>query len=117
MIRRTCSIVAGIVLALFLLAPSALAQITTGTVTGRVVDATGGVVAGARVILISESRGTRSAAVVTNDSGDYVFPNVPAAIHIRQDRIHRVGSSGQSYGRVVPAAGFGSQENRARRRV
>ena len=30
------------------------------------------------VVLVSEARGTRSAAVVTNDSGDYVFPNVTA---------------------------------------
>ena len=63
-------------MALFLLPPSALAQITTGAVTGRVVDSTGGVVPGAHVILISESRGTNSAPVVTNESGDYVFPNV-----------------------------------------
>ncbi len=74
----TCRIAAGLVLTLFLLPSSALSQITTGTVTGRVVDATGGVVPGARVILISESRGTTSAPVMTNDSGDYVFPNVTA---------------------------------------
>ena len=76
MIRSTCSIVAGLVVALFLLPPSALAQITTGTVTGRVVDSSGGVIPGANVILISETRGTKSAPVVTNDTGDYVFPNV-----------------------------------------
>src|ERR1017187_3876070 len=74
--RNTCSIVAGLVIALFLLPTSALAQITTGTVTGLVVDATGGVVPRAHVVLVSEARGTRSAAVLTNDSGDYVFPNV-----------------------------------------
>ena len=61
MIRNTCIIVAGLVVALFLLPHSALAQITTGAVTGRVVDSTGGVVPAARVILISESRGTNSA--------------------------------------------------------
>src|ERR1700682_4720770 len=76
MIRNTCSIVAGLVVALFLLPPSALAQITTGTVTGRVVDSTRAVVPAAHVVLISEARSTRSAAVLTNDSGDYVFPNV-----------------------------------------
>jgi hypothetical protein len=74
--RRTYSIVAGLVIALFLLPLSALAQITTGSVTGLVVDSTGGVVPRARVILVSESRGTNSAAVLTNDSGDYVFANI-----------------------------------------
>jgi hypothetical protein len=61
-----------------LLPPSALAQITTGTVTGRIVDSTGGVIPGANVVLISETRGTRTAPVVTNATGDYVFPNVAA---------------------------------------
>ena len=76
MIRSTCSIVVGLVVALFPLPPSALAQITTGSVTGRIVDSTGGVIPGAHVILISETRGTKSAPVVTNQTGDYVFPNV-----------------------------------------
>jgi len=52
------------------------AQITTGMVTGRVIDSSGGVVPGARVILISEARGTRTAAVATNETGDYVFANM-----------------------------------------
>ena len=70
MIRNTCNIIACLVVALFLLPSSAPAQITTGSVTGLVVDSTGGVVPRARVILISESRGTKSAPVLTNDSGD-----------------------------------------------
>ena len=74
--RITCHVAVGFVAALLLTASSALAQITTGTVTGRVVDASGGVIASAHVTLVSEARGTRSAAVLTNDSGDYVFPNV-----------------------------------------
>ena len=65
-------------MALFLLPPSALAQITTGTVTGRVVDSSGAVVPGAKVVLVSETRGTRTAPVVTNTTGDYVFPYVTA---------------------------------------
>ena len=81
MIRSTCSIVVGLVVALFLLPPLALAQITTGTVTGRVVDSTGGVIPGAHVTLISETRGTTTAPVVTNESGDYVFPNVTAGTY------------------------------------
>ena len=52
------------------------AQITTGTITGSVKDQQGAVIPGATVVLISESRGTKSAPVMTNDNGDYVFPNV-----------------------------------------
>ena len=76
MTRSTCSNIAGLVVALFLLAPLALAQITVGTLTGRVVDASGGIVVGARVDLISETQGTRTAAVITNATGDYVIPNL-----------------------------------------
>jgi hypothetical protein len=64
-----------------LLAMTALpvrAQITTGTVSGTVKDAQGGVVPGATVVLISEAKGTRSNPAVTNTTGDYVFPNVAA---------------------------------------
>ena len=59
-----------------LLAAPALAQITTGNVAGTVKDAQGGVVPGATVVLVSETRGTKSRPAVTNDTGDYVFPNV-----------------------------------------
>jgi hypothetical protein len=52
------------------------AQITTGTVAGSVQDSQGGVIPGATIVLISESRGTRSVPGVTNASGDYVFPNM-----------------------------------------
>ena len=55
---------------------SATAQITTGTVTGTIRDAQGGVIPGATVVLVSESRGTRLAPVITNASGDFVVPNV-----------------------------------------
>jgi hypothetical protein len=56
----------------------AAAQITTGTVTGTIRDQQGGVIPGATVVLISESRGTRLAPVVTNATGDFVVPNVTA---------------------------------------
>src|SRR5215469_601623 len=76
--RRISSGLAAVVMGIALLTSSAMAQVTTGTVTGRVIDATGGIVPNAKVVLISEARGTRSAAIVTNDSGDYVVPNVTA---------------------------------------
>ena len=58
------------------LAGTASAQITTGTVSGTVKDAQGGVIPGATVVLLSETKGTKSAPVVSNETGDYVFPNV-----------------------------------------
>src|SRR5690606_19723726 len=58
-----------------LAAPVASAQIATGTIAGTVQDSTGGVIPGATVVLISESRGTRGVPAVTNATGDYVFPN------------------------------------------
>src|SRR2546426_7587573 len=54
----------------------AWAQITTGTGSGTIKDATGNVIPGATVVLVSETRGTKSAPAFTNESGDYVFPNV-----------------------------------------
>ena len=77
MTRSTSSIFIRLVAALSLL-PSAVAQITTGNVTGRVIDASGAVIPGAQVFLISESKNTRSPGVQTSGSGDYVIPNVTA---------------------------------------
>ncbi|PYR23695.1 MAG: hypothetical protein DMF94_00510 [Acidobacteria bacterium] len=76
MLRRGLSAGAGLLLALILASSPALAQITTGTVSGNVKDAQGGVIPGATVVLISETRGTKSAPAVTNETGNYVFPNV-----------------------------------------
>lgn len=78
LIRMAQTVVVGLMAVLSLLPTSALAQITTGTVTGRVVDSSGGIIPSAKVVLVSEAKNTRSAPVVTNDSGDYVFPNVTA---------------------------------------
>ena len=60
------------------MARARFAQVNTGTVLGTVKDAQGGVIPGATVTLISEARGTRSAPVVTNENGDFVFANVTA---------------------------------------
>ena len=54
------------------------AQGVTGTVTGTVKDAQGGVIPGATVTLTSQTRGTTFVPVVTNASGDFVFPNLTA---------------------------------------
>src|SRR5438067_8730368 len=64
--------------ALMLLAAAgpASAKITTGTVSGTIKDSQGGVIPGATVVLISETRATKSAPAVTDEFGNYVFPNV-----------------------------------------
>jgi hypothetical protein len=66
-----------VIAAVYLLgATAASAQITTGSIAGTVKDAQGGVIPGATAILISESQNTKSAPVVTNATGDFVFVNV-----------------------------------------
>src|SRR5919108_6678626 len=69
-------IAAALLVALALMPGIALAQITTGTVTGIVRDPSGAVIPGATVVLTSETRGTKSAPAVTNETGNYVFPNI-----------------------------------------
>ena len=69
----------GFVVALLLTtAVAARAQITTGTVTGTVNDAQGGVIPGASVTLTNEGQDTKSQPVVTNATGDFVFANIRA---------------------------------------
>jgi hypothetical protein len=53
------------------------AQLTTGTVSGSVHDPHAAAVPSVAVTLISESRGTRLADVLSNSTGDFVVPNVP----------------------------------------
>ena len=59
----------------------AAAQITTGNISGTVVDNQGGVIPGATVVLISESRNTKSAPAVTNETGTYVFANITPDVY------------------------------------
>jgi hypothetical protein len=74
-LRRLAEVCLLALLTVVLAAPAASAQITTGTVAGTIQDTQGGVIPGATIVLISESRGTRGVPGVTNASGDYVFPN------------------------------------------
>ena len=55
----------------------ALAQVTTGSITGTVKDAQGGVVPGVTVTLKSETKGTTLTPAVTDGSGDFSFPVTP----------------------------------------
>jgi hypothetical protein len=56
------------------------AQGTGGRILGRVADSSGAVLAGVKVIAINEATGV-SRETVTNDSGDYGFPQVPIGIY------------------------------------
>src|SRR5262245_29562936 len=74
----------GVLMMLVALTASAAAQGVTGTVSGTVKDSQGGVIPGATVTLISESRATKLAPVITNSSGDFVIPNVTADMYTIQ---------------------------------
>jgi hypothetical protein len=73
--RRTGTVAVALAV-LLAAAPIVDAQITTGSVAGTIKDAQGGVIPGATVTLISDTRGTKSTPAVTNPTGDFVFPNV-----------------------------------------
>jgi hypothetical protein len=80
--RKTLGIPAAVIATLILVSSPLLAQITTGTVAGSVKDPTGAVIPGATVMLISATRGTKTAPAVTNETGDFVFPNVTPDTYI-----------------------------------
>ena len=74
----------------------AAAQIATATVAGSVTDTQGLVIPGATVTLVSVSRGT-SIEGLTNESGDFVFPNVPGdtyVVRVAMDGFKRLERSG-----------------------
>jgi hypothetical protein len=58
------------------LAVPAVAQVTTGRVVGTVTDTQGGVIPGATVVLISDTRGTKMPPVTTGAEGNFVIPNI-----------------------------------------
>src|SRR4029434_9115119 len=55
-----------------------------GCTAGTVKDEQGGVIPGATVTLVSDTKGTKSTPVVTNTTGDFVFPNVSADVYTIQ---------------------------------
>jgi carboxypeptidase family protein/TonB-dependent receptor-like protein len=72
-----------ILLASFLmlsLAPTSLAQTSQGRILGTVTDENGAVVRGAKVIITNVETGV-SRAVETNDSGDYLAPNLSPGVY------------------------------------
>ena len=77
-VRARVRLVAAALAALVAIAAPASAQVITGTVSGTIKDAQGGVVPGATIVLVSQTRGTKMAPVVTNTQGDFVVPNLTA---------------------------------------
>ncbi len=78
MVRRYhLAIVVTVLSTALALAAPASAQITTGSVGGTIKDPQGGVIPGAPVTLVSETRGTQLSDVFTNANGDFSFVNVP----------------------------------------
>lgn len=64
--------------AALLLPVCALAQTSTGTITGTITDATGAVVPLARVVIMNAGTNAK-VEVVSNASGDYTAPLLPPA--------------------------------------
>lgn len=69
----------GLFLLLFL-ASECSSQITTGTILGTVTDSSGAVIAGPKVRVTNENTNI-SVNLTTNNDGDYVAPNLPAATY------------------------------------
>src|SRR6476659_7703467 len=82
-------------------AVTASAQVTTGSIGGTVKDPQGGVIPGATVVLISETQNTKSAPVVTNETGDFVFVNVKSdtyTLEVTMDAFKTVRKTGVRLG-------------------
>ncbi len=65
-----------VLLCLLVFTSYANAQTSSGVITGRVVDATGAVIPGASITLISGATGARR-EILSSETGDFVFPAVP----------------------------------------
>ena len=62
------------------------AQTATGQINGTLADASGAVVPGANVTVISQETGlTRETS--TNESGDYTFPFLPVGLYTVQSNL------------------------------
>ena len=69
------------------LTPTAFSQIPTGTINGRVTDAKNAVLSGVQVSAVSGAQGA-SYSTVSNSSGLYVLPNLPAGAYELTFRAH-----------------------------
>jgi hypothetical protein len=69
---RICSLILAVVFS----TSAALAQSSHGAIAGNVTDPTGAVIPGAKVLVVEEGTGTKSATVSTS-AGDYRFTELP----------------------------------------
>ena len=94
------------------------AQVNTATVFGSVKDAQGGVIPGATVTLISDTQGTKVAPTTTNETGDFVFPGIPAdtyTVQVEMPSFKTLKHSGLSRQRRFPRGGRDAHDRRGRR--
>jgi hypothetical protein len=85
-------------------ASGAEAQGVTSTLSGTVSDAQGGVLPGATVTLISDTRGTTSVPAITNATGDFTFPNITADTYTIQVEMPSFRTLRQTGVLVAPGA-------------
>lgn len=69
-----------VLLGILLVAAGVLAQITSGTIFGRVKDSSGAYVSGAKVTVVAPAIGAQR-IVTTNETGDFVVPDMPPATY------------------------------------
>ena len=87
-----------VAVALLLLPLAAWAQRSTGTIRGTVTDASGGVMAGAKVALKNEATGAARTGT-TNAAGSFVFADLPVGTY--EVRVEREGFKTAVTGNVV----------------
>src|SRR5436190_10083086 len=104
-LRFVCAMVVGAVV--LAAPPLARAQGITGTILGTVKDAQGLVIPDATVTIISETQKTLSAPVVTNETGDFVVPNVTADTYTVQVEIAAFRTLRREHVEVNPGARVG----------
>ena len=83
--------IAAALLSILTVRPAA-AQVTTGTIAGRIADAQGAAVPGVVVTVTSERRNTLWVRSTTDESGESVVPNVAADTYVIEAKID--GSAG-----------------------
>ncbi|MGA2213283.1 MAG: carboxypeptidase-like regulatory domain-containing protein, partial [Bryobacteraceae bacterium] len=99
--------VRGGLLAIALLAPLA-GQVSTGSITGRITDASGSVVLGATIELTSIERGTVS-TTTSNDAGLYLFPTLQPGDY--RFNVQREGFKQAQLAKVTVDVGAHLEEN------
>jgi carboxypeptidase family protein/TonB-dependent receptor-like protein len=91
--KNSLSFLISLLVATFTLAPSLLGQAYFGTISGEVTDATGAVVAGAKVVLTDEQKGFNFEAT-SDDQGRYLFRTVPPGVY-------SVSAESQGFNRII----------------